>query len=359
MSQRHSWGSKNSFAAVPMNWVTLVSSFCESALREAASGRGKWALSSLDRGGACLEVHQSGFRTLWRVHRSWSLAIPAAFRTPVSHEIVSSVAIFSLASWLRDVPSLSLLTPFSFHCLLHPAEARQLRRCDVDNGSLSTRYENVYGIVNISEPRRRAESPQHVLLERPGICQLINTMQSPVPHHRLDTTIWKFTAAQHFACFKRQLRSLGVSHQRSTLRGLRSGGATDHWLQHRNLPQLRRRGRWTSARTLGRYVQEGTSLHPNWLSKECADRVRALAELAPRFFAEQDCRKSPTTTPCSYHVETERVEEFTPFCAAASSSRALPTPSCFSERHLYHFVTWHKNMDKADDADDTSPVTLG
>ena len=206
VSQRHSWGSKNSFAAVPMNWVTLVSSFCESALREAASGRGKWALSSLDRGGACLEVHQSGFRTLWRVHRSWSLAIPAAFRTPVSHEIVSSVAIFSLASWLRDVPSLSLLTPFSFHCLLHPAEARQLRRCEVDNGSLSTRYENVYGIVNISEPKDAQNLCSTCFWKRPGICQLMNTMQSPVPHHRLDTTIWKLTAAQHFACFKRQLR---------------------------------------------------------------------------------------------------------------------------------------------------------
>ena len=35
---------------------------------------------------------------------------------------------------------------------------------------------------------------QHVLLECPGICQLVDTMKSSVPDHRLDTAIWKFTA---------------------------------------------------------------------------------------------------------------------------------------------------------------------
>ena len=70
--------------------------------------------------GAGLEDHQSVFRTLWRVHRSWSLAIPAEFRTPVSHEIVWSVAT---SAWVHNVPRTFLL---SFHCLLRPAEARQL-----------------------------------------------------------------------------------------------------------------------------------------------------------------------------------------------------------------------------------------
>ena len=66
-----------------------------------------------------------------------------------------------------------------------------------------------------------------------GISQLVNTMKSSVSDHRLDTAIWKFTAAQHFVCFQRQLRSLGVSHHHYTLHGLRGGGASDHWLQYR------------------------------------------------------------------------------------------------------------------------------
>ena len=104
---------------------------------------------------------------------------------------------------------------------------------------------------------------QHVLLECPRICQLLNTMKSSIPAHRFHTAIWKFTAGQHFACFHRQLRSLGVSHQYYTLHGLRGGGAVDEWLQYRDLPHLRRRGRWTAARTLDRYVQEETLLLQN------------------------------------------------------------------------------------------------
>ena len=103
-----------------------------------------------------------------RVHRSWSLTISAEFRTPVSHKIALSVA---MSASLHNVPELSLLALLPFHCLLHPAEARQLRRCDVKivDGSLSTRYEKVYGIVYIRETKTRRmaghAAQQHVFLE--------------------------------------------------------------------------------------------------------------------------------------------------------------------------------------------------
>ena len=61
-------------------------------------------------------------------------------------EIVLSVAT---SAWLHDVPELALLTLLSFHCLLRLAETRQLRWRDVEtfDGSLSTRYKRVSGIV--------------------------------------------------------------------------------------------------------------------------------------------------------------------------------------------------------------------
>ena len=49
--------------------------------------------------------------------------------------------------------------------------------------------------------------------------------------------------------------------------------------------------------------------------------------------------ESPATNPYSRRVTTERVKEFTPLCAAASSNGALKTPLCLSERYLYHLVT--------------------
>ena len=69
-----------------------------------------------------------------------------------------------------------------------------------------------YGIVHIRETKTRRKtgraSQQHVLLERPGICQLVNTMKSSVPDHKLGTPIWRFTAAQLFAYFQRQPAAL-------------------------------------------------------------------------------------------------------------------------------------------------------
>ena len=128
----------------------------------------------------------------------------------------------------------------------------------------------------------------HMLSKCPGICRLVNTMKASIPDHRLDTAIWKFTPAQHFAYFQRQLRIRGVSHQQYTLHGRRGGGTTDYWQKYRDLPQLRRRGRWTSERTLGRYIQEGTFRpHQNRLPAEIGNCLSALADLAQRFFAEQ------------------------------------------------------------------------
>ena len=119
--------SKSSSTTVSTNWVLFASNIFEPVLRQGVSDQDKRALSSLAWGanmllarscGADLEDHQSVFRTLWRVHRSWSLAIPAEFRTPVSHEIVLSAA---MSAWLHNVPELSLLTLLSFHCLFRPA----------------------------------------------------------------------------------------------------------------------------------------------------------------------------------------------------------------------------------------------
>ena len=64
----------------------------------------------------------------------------------VSHEIVLIVAT---SARLRNVPELSRLTLFSFHCLLRPAGARDLRGCDVQTSVVSqpARCEKVSGII--------------------------------------------------------------------------------------------------------------------------------------------------------------------------------------------------------------------
>ena len=100
-------------------------------------------------------------------------------------------------------------------------------------------------------------------------------------------SIWKVTPAQHFACFQGQFRSLGVSDQHYTLHGLRGGGATDHWLQSRDLPLTTQR----SLRTLERYIQEGPAPHGNCGWSQCSRRSRTSCLCRARL------RKAPPPAP--------------------------------------------------------------
>ena len=74
------------------------------------------------------------------------------------------------------------------------------------------------GIVNIRDTKTRRvaghAAQQAVLLACSATCQQVRAVKSPIPpipDFWLEATIWESTAAQHFTCFQRELRSLGVS----------------------------------------------------------------------------------------------------------------------------------------------------
>ena len=220
--------------------------------------------------GACVEDRQSFFSTFVAYASQLVPRHPGRVQnTSVSRNLVE----YGDVSLALQCPRTFLLP---FHCLSRPSEAKHLRGCDVQTfvGSLTTLYEKACG--QHQKSRKCTES---------------------------QAAIWTFTAAQHVAYVRRQLRNFGVSLQRYTLNGQRCGRTTDHWLQYRDFP---------------------SALH------QVADRLRALAEFAPRFSAKQNYRKSPANTPCNHLVDTETVEEFSPF-GAASSNGALPTPSRLPE----------------------------
>ena len=64
---------------------------------------------------------------------------------------------------------------------------------------------------------------------------------------------------------------------------------------------------------------------------------------APEKFQNKTTER-PTSSPYSHHVATEREEEFTPFCTAASSNGALPTPSGLSQHYSLLSVTWDEKQ---------------
>ena len=88
---------------------------------------------------------------------------------------------------------------------------------------------------------------------------------------------------------------------------------------------------------------ERTRLHQR--VHQSKDQLQAFAKLATRLFSEQDYRRTlrqPLQPPQCYGKG--RREEFTPFCAVASSNGTLPTPSGSSKRYLHHFVTWNEKQ---------------
>ena len=79
----------------------------------------------------------------------------------------------------------------------------------------------------------------------------------------------------------------------------------------------------------------------NSIQQVCLLLHRLTKKLRASLLVKQAYRVTVSSSN-SHHVATERVEEFTPFGAAASSNGALHTPSRFSEHLPCNVVTWHK-----------------
>ena len=104
--------------------------------------------------------------------------------------------------------------------------------------------------------------------------------------------------------------------------GLRGGGATEHFLRHRDVQGLRRRGRWTQLATLDRYLQEGVLLLAQ--RTEEAKRLRHLAHLGAAFFWQP---AKPASTPAR-HLQQEVVER-------GSSLTGRTAARCRGSAHVY------------------------
>ena len=101
-------------------------------------------------------------------------------------------------------------------------------------------------------------------------------------------------------------------------------------------------------------------LHQNTAPPRRLRTVSVLSQISPLVSLQNKTKEGPATSPCSHHDATERVEESAPICPAASSNRALPTPSRLSEYFPYLSVTWgRKNRVHADGVHDTGSDTMG
>ena len=98
---------------------------------------------------------------------------------------------FSLPSSIPHGIVLSVTTSDWFLCLSRAAESKHLKWCDVPilDKPLSTRYEKVSDIIYMSRMAGRA-AQQHVLVGYLEIGQMVTTLRSSIPDHKLNTKFW-------------------------------------------------------------------------------------------------------------------------------------------------------------------------
>ena len=172
-------------------------------------------------------------------------------------------------------------------------------------------------------PRDDGATPEDELRrEASSMAKFINTLKFAISGHRLDSAIWTFIATEHL---QRQLRSLGVSHQRYTLHRVEQPITGFSIATYQNY-DAGVDGSNDTSKKKGIYSIQTCS--PKKLQT-----FSVLSQRSPLVSLQNKTTESPATSPCS-HVATERVDEFTPCCTEASSHGALPTPSCLLERHL-------------------------
>ena len=127
-------------------------------------------------------------------------------------------------------------------------------------------------------------------------------MKASIPDHKLDTAIWKIAPAQHFA-FSSDSSAAWAFHTNIT----RSTGseavaqpiigfsiATYHFYDAEVGGPLKEP------------LKDTFEKEQNRFPAQIANRLSSLADLAPRFFAEQDYG-IPCHYPYNHHVAPERV----------------------------------------------------
>ena len=154
-----------------------------------------------------------------------------------------------------------------------------------------------------------------------------------------DTATWRVSAAQHNAHFQRQLRNLGVAsalhatwaQRRWSCRFIGSNTAICHSCDAGGGGPLKGPLKDAFKKAHFHFTKTGSP-------KQFQTGSRALAELAPRFSAEQDIRARRQLLQ-SHHIETEGVEEQ----QRRRATELCPQPSRLSERYLCLSVMWDAN----------------
>ena len=220
------------------------------------------------------------FRALWRLYKSWLLAVPPEFRTPVNFKIALAAAVLATVSGAIELgPSFVGM----FHFLLRRGEWREVTWSDYQVHPTSLEFRAC------APPKRDANR----FPPKSSTCS--SSVQVWPSCSKLFNFVLRLLAASlslvwlsaKDARFQAVLRRLGLVDSPFTLAGFLGSGGTDHFFRCRDIPGLRRRGRWSSEKTPERYVQEGVHyLESLSFPTHVVEWVAELSNFAPQLSDE-------------------------------------------------------------------------
>jgi hypothetical protein len=257
------------------------------------AGLRRFLLLSISLGFAVIDI-KSVMLPLWKIIRSLHLALPPEFRAPVPS--YGALALCTWA-WVSGHYRFVVITLLAHHCLLRPEEARSIRFSDIimfgPDDLLN--FPGVFGVVAVRRPKTRrqaAHAPQqHVLIEDGTLAQCLRRLLGCIPSEFQNQPLWTQPAHTHLAVWRKGLAALGMTDTNWLPAGLRGGGATEHFLKHREVLQLRRRGRWTQLATLDRYLQEGVLLLTSRTNTHF--KIKQIGGLLAPLLLDQSCPPPP------------------------------------------------------------------
>lgn len=251
----------------------------------------RFFLLATSLGGAVPDVRNL-MRPLWRAVRSYHLAVPPEFRTPVPIQVALALAVWA---WLAGHRRFALCVLLGFHCFLRPDEYRRLliEDCITFDANFSP-YPNLAGAVLIREPKTRRHAThapaQHVLLTDMHLGRFLRWALSD---SQARGPLWTQSESHFRLLWDRGLLAVGASELQLLPAGLRGGGASHHYLLYQDVTTLRRRGRWNNLATVDRYIQEGVV---HMLAYRLSPITLQLAAFSSLIFTVSDNPPPPLST---------------------------------------------------------------
>ena len=218
----------------------------------------------------------------WSAIRMWRRVRPFRRRRPLSPFLWKCVLLALLAraglpganahSWIGT----AVLVMVGFAGLGRPGELNGLLTCHVGLPGDERIGGGNMAVLLIISPKNRAHmgATQFIAIESKAVIRWLEWWIRDRPNHHFVFPRY----AEASRCFKEVCAELGLEELGYTLGSLRTGGATAHFRQFRNLAALQYLGRWANPNTLAFYLQETMSEHLTTQIPEIArDRLANLA----------------------------------------------------------------------------------